>query len=111
MGGNDFGDDGIRIIAGALGKTRISTLSVWKSGITDTGAKELSTGLSLNQSIKEFRVYDNPITVEGTLLVLKSAVENGVCEKVVINDECKKHDEVQRMINTLESRQKVYYGH
>ena len=82
MGLNDIGDDGTSLIAGALGKSRISVLDLYHCGITVTGAKELATGLSVNQGIKNLYISDNPITVEGARLVLQSTANNGVCEEV-----------------------------
>ena len=107
MGMNNICDDGITVIAGALGKSRIRILNVYQCGITVTGAKELATGLSVNQSIKQLYIVDNPITVEGTCLILQSAVNNRVCEEVTIDGEYKEDSEVQKMINILETRQKV----
>jgi len=107
MGVNNIGDDGITVIAGALGKSRIRKLDVHQCSITVTGAKELATGLSLNSSITVLDVWDNLITVEGARLLLKSAVDNGVCEEVRIDREYKEDNEVQKMMNILETRQTV----
>ena len=107
MGFNNIGDDGITAIAGALGKSRIRELSVYECGITVTGAKALATGLSVNQSIKELDIGNNPITVEGARLILQSTVNNRVCEEVTIDDDYKEDNEVQKMMNILETRQKV----
>ena len=52
-------------------------------------------------------VWENSITVEGARLLLQSAVNNGVCEEVSINDEYKEDNEIQQMLNVLETRQKV----
>ena len=107
MGSNNIGDDGITIIAGALGKSRIRKLYVQECGITVTGAKELATGLSLNSSITVLGVQGNPITVEGARLILQSAIDNRVCEEVRIDDEYKGDNKVQKMRNILYTRQKV----
>ena len=107
MGENNIGDDGITVIAGALGKSRIRKLDVRKCGITVTGAKELATGLSLNSSITVLGVFDNPITVEGARLILQSAIDNGVCEEVSIDGEYDEDNEVQEMMIILYFRQKV----
>jgi len=104
---NDIGDDGTSLIAGALGKSRISDFDLDKCGITVTGAKELATGLLVNQSIKKLGINHNPITVEGARLVLQSAVNNGVCERVHVYDDYETDSEVQKMVNILETRQKV----
>ena len=107
MGLNNIGDDGISVIAGTLGKSRIRKLSIHYCGITDIGAKQLATGLSLNSSIAELYVWDNPITVEGAHLILQSAVNNKVCTVVWIDDKHKTDSEVRRMSDILETRQKV----
>ncbi|XP_065887232.1 leucine-rich repeat-containing protein 74B-like isoform X2 [Dysidea avara] len=107
MGENNIGDDGITVIAGALGKSRIRKLDVRKCGITVTGAKELATGLSLNSSITVLGVFDNPITVEGARLILQSAIDNGVCEEVSIDGEYDEDNEVQEMMIILYFRQKA----
>ena len=112
MGRNNFGDDGITAIAGALGKSRIKVLNIWKCDITIMGAEELSTVLSTNQTIKALNLYDNPITVEGARLMLLSAVNNKVCEKVTVNDECCSDDyssdkEVQKMMTILQTRREA----
>ena len=107
MGGNSIGDDGISVIAGALGKSKIRILYVRGCGITDIGAKQLATGLLFNSSIAELNVENNPITVEGAYLILQSAVNNQVCTLVGIDDKHKTDSEVRKMINILETRQKV----
>ena len=107
MGFNKINDYGTSLIAGTLCKSRISVLSLWNCGITVTGAKELATGLSVNQSIKILYIGGNPITVEGARLVLQSAVNNGVCEVVYVSNDHKTDSEVQKMSDILETRQKV----
>ena len=47
----------------------------------------------------------NPITVEGALLIVKSAVDNTVCQCVGIDDEYK-NDEIKKMMNILEDRRR-----
>ena len=106
MGWNNIGDDGITAIAGALSKSRIMILQVFHCGITVTGAKELAAGLA-HSSITELEVFGNPITVEGARLILQSAVDNGVCKKVVLDYEHREDKEVKKMTNILETRQKV----
>ena len=109
MGHNNIGDDGISVIAGALGKNRIRMLSVNYCGITDIGAKQLATGLSLNSSIIVLVVCNNPITVEGARLILQSAVNNKVCVQVIVDIEHELDSEVRRMSDILETRQR--YSH
>ncbi|XP_065901022.1 NACHT, LRR and PYD domains-containing protein 3-like isoform X2 [Dysidea avara] len=105
MGRNNFGDHGISIIAGALGKSRVRNLDLYECGITVAGAKELARGLSINSSITVLSVRSNIITVEGARLILKSAVDNGVCEEVGIDGVYKPDIVVQKLMNILETRQ------
>jgi len=104
IGWNNIGDDGITALAGALGNTKIRELNVANCGITIVGAKELATALSINQTIKTLNLYENPITVEGAHLILKSAINNGVCEEVAISTEYWRDNEVQQMMKTLQIR-------
>ena len=107
MGSNNVGDDGITIIAGALGKSRIRELYIQGCGITVTGAKALAAGLAINRSITVLYVWDNPITVEGARLILQSAVNNGICEQVIINDSYESDNEVQKMMTILQTRREA----
>ena len=47
----------------------------------------------------------NPITVEGARLLLQSAVDNGVCQQVYIDEDYQDDDEVKKMIIILKQRQ------
>ena len=82
---NNIGEDGINAIAGALSNSQISELDVSGCGITLTGARSLGSGLVVNQSVKRLLVHDNPITEEGARLIIKAAVDSGVCKKVVVD--------------------------
>ena len=86
MGCNKIGDDGITAIAGALCNCRINILGVEDCGITLTGARSLAEGLSSNHTIIILGLSGNRITVEGALLIVKSAVHSTVCD-VGIDDE------------------------
>ena len=105
MFSNNIGDDGISAIAGALGNCKINILDVQHCGITLTGAQSLAEALSSNHTIRELELWNNPITVEGALLIVKSAVDNTVCQRVVIDDEYE-NDEIKKMINILEDRRR-----
>ena len=83
MSNNNIGDDGISAIAGALGNCKINTLGVHGCGITLTGARSVAVALSSNHTIRVLWLWDNPITVEGALLIVKSAVDNTVCQDVL----------------------------
>ena len=103
MWNNNIGDDGISAIAGALGNCKINMLDVAWCGITLTGARLLATALSSNHTIREINLRDNPITVEGALLIVKSAVDNTVCQHVEIDDKYK-IDGIKKMMKILEER-------
>ena len=103
MWNNNIGDDGISAIAGALGNCKINKLDVHHCGITLTGAKSLAEALSSNHTIRELVLWDNSITVEGALLIVKSAVDNTVCQRVGIDDEYE-NDKIKKMMNILEDR-------
>ena len=102
---NNIGDDGISAIAGALGNCNINKLDVRKCGITLTGATSLAAALSSNHTIRELLLEDNPITVEGALLIVKSAVDNTVCQRVRIDDK-HKNDEIKKTMNILKDRRR-----
>ena len=104
---NNIGDDGISAIAGALGNCKINILDVQGCGITLTGARSVAAALSSNHTIRELWLWHNPITVEGSLLIVKSAVDNTVCQRVRIDDEYK-NDEIKKMMNILEDRRKQH---
>ena len=103
MGHNNIGDDGISAIGGALGNCKINTLDIGECGITFTGARSLAASLLSNHTIRLLVLGDNSITVEGALLIVKSAVDNTVCQRVDIDYEYK-NDEIEKMMNILEDR-------
>ena len=103
MFNNNIGDDGISAIAGALGNCKINILGVRECGITLTGAQSLAQALSSNHTIRVLWLWGNPITVEGALLIVKSAVDNTVCQHVSIDDEYA-NDEIKKKMNILEDR-------
>ena len=103
MSYNNIGDDGISAIAGVLGNCKINTLGVIECGITLTGARSLAAAVSSNHTITGLWLWDNPITVEGALLIVKSAVDNTVCQRVQIDGKYE-NDEIKKMINVLGDR-------
>ena len=108
MWNNNIGDDGISAIAGALGNCNINKLIVDQCGITLTGATSLAEALSSNHTIRALWLRGNPITIEGVLLIVKSAVDNTVCQHVGIDYEYCKNDEIKKMMNILEDRRKQH---
>ena len=85
---NPIGDKGISAIAKNLDNAMISKLNLYKCNITVNGAKSLAEGLMNNQTIKPLDVMSNDITVKGTILILKRAVANRVCEEVITDYRC-----------------------
>ena len=104
MWGNNITDDGITAIAGSLRSSSITKLDVTKCGITFTGVTSLAAALTINQIIRILWLWDNPITVDGARLIMKSAVDNGVCEYVCIDGEYENDDEVKEMETILNDR-------
>ena len=78
---NHIGNDGIAAIAGSLSHTCITLLDVKKCGISIGGVRSLA---AVFQNIRVIDIGSNPTTVNGAHLIMKSAVENGVCEYVWI---------------------------
>ena len=105
---NNIGDSGISAIIEALDNCKINLLYFQKCNITLNGATMLAAALSSNHTIiRELYLWRNPITVEGALLIVKSAVDNAVCQFVGIDDEYK-NDEVKKMLNILEDRRRQH---
>ena len=103
---NDITDDGIIAIAGSLKSSSITELDVRRCGITFTGVRLLAAALTTNQSITELWLMNNPITIDGVRLIMKSAVDNGVCEIVGIDNEYEDDDEVKEMEAILDDRRR-----
>ena len=108
MGGNEIGDDGITAIAGSLSNSNITLLDVGQCGIGLVGVKSLAAALSSNQNIRELGLYDNPISLDGAHLIMKTAVDNGVCEFVSISDEYEDDEEIKRMMTILDDRRRQH---
>ena len=106
MSVNDIKDEGITAIAGSLSSSSITVLDVMECGITFSGVRSLAAALSTNQNIWRLWLDDNPITVDGARLIMKSAVDNGVCEDVNIDDEYKDDDQVNEMMTILYDRRR-----
>ena len=103
---NDIKDEGITAIAGSLSNSSITELGVGRCGITFTGMRSLAAALSTNHSIRRLWLWGNPITVDGARLIMKAAVDNGVCEITVIDDEYKDDDQVKETMTILNDRRR-----
>ena len=101
MLGNQIGDDGITAIAGSLSNSSITLLHVEWCGISVVGVRSLAVA---SQNIKKLYLGVNPITVDGARLIMKSAVENGVCEYVGIDYKYMNDKEVKKMTIILDDR-------
>ena len=111
MSYNNIGDDGISAIAGALGNCKINRLDVKQCSITLTGARSLAAALSSNHTIRLLRLWNNPITVEGALLIVKSAVDNTVCQRMRIDYQYMNDEGVKKVMNVLEDRRILEVRH
>ena len=101
---NDIGNDGITAIAGSLSNSNITLLNVMQCGIGLVGVTTLAAALSSNQNIRVLWLYNNPISFDGARLIMKSAVNNGVCEYVSISREYEDDEEIKRMMTILDDR-------
>ena len=113
MGDNTIGDDGITAIAGSLSNSNITLLDVNECGFCLVGVTSLAAALSSNQNIRELDLYGNPISLDGARLIMKTAVDNGVCEYVSIGSmyvdveyEYDNDEEIKRMRTILDDRRK-----
>ena len=105
---NNIGDNGISAIIEALDNCKINVLDFQKCNITLNGATMLAAALSSSHTIiRELYLWYNAITVEGALLIVKSAVDNTVCQFVGIDDEYK-NDEVLKMMKILEDKRRQH---
>ena len=102
---NNVGDDGISAIAKELINCKINKLQIDECGITFTGAESIAAALSLNHFVTDLCLYGNPITIEGGLLIVKTAVHNSVCQRIEIDGKYK-NEEIEKMMKILENRRK-----
>ena len=105
MGYNKIGDDGITAIAGSLSNSNITLLNVMECGIGLVGVTSLAAALSSNKNIRKLWLHNNPISLDGAHLIMKSAVNNGVCENVSISSEYW-DEEIKRMMTILNDRRR-----
>ena len=101
-------DNGITAIAGSLSNSNITLLNVMGCGIGLVGVTSLAAALSSNQNIRELYLRDNDTTVNGARLIMKSAVDNGVCEHISISREYKNDKEIKRMKTILDDRRRQH---
>ena len=102
---NNVGDDGISAIAKVLINCKINKLQIDECGITFNGAESIAAALSLNHFVTDLCLYRNPITLEGGLQIVKTAVHNSVCQRIEIDGK-NKNEEIEKMMKVLENRRK-----
>ena len=95
---NDIGDDGIKAIAVSLNSSSITVLHVRNCGISFDGVSSLAKALSTNQKLKMLGLWENPITVHGARLIMKSTMNNTICQRILIDGEYEDDEEVKIMI-------------
>ena len=104
MGNNNIGDNGITAIARSLGNSKVMLLDITRCGISFIGVRLLAAALTSNQNIRTLRLWNNPVTVDGARLIMKSAVDSRVCEDVSIDYVYECDDKVKQMIAILNDR-------
>ena len=107
MSNNNIGDDGITVIAEAATNFEIWELRVTRCGITLIGAKSIATLLSVNNTIRELWLWQNPLTTKGAYLILQSAVNNTACQVDIWIDDQYRSDMVLTIMKILEDRRKM----
>ena len=105
---NRIGDDGITAIAGSLSNSNITLLDVRWCGIGLVGVTSLARALSSNKNIRELRLMGNEFTIDRARLIMKSAVDNGVCEHVSITIGYEDNKEIKRMMTILDNRRRKH---
>ena len=98
IGFNQIGDDGITAIAESLSNSSITLLDVRGCSIGFAGVRSFTGSLSFNQNISQLCLLNNPITVDGACLIIKSAIKIGILENITIDSEYWDDDEVKRML-------------
>ena len=106
MKGNEIRDKGITAIARSLSNSNITLLNVNFCDFGLVGVTSLATALSSNQNIRELWLTNNRITGDGARLIMKCAVDNGVCEYVSIKSKYKDDEEIKRMRTILDDRRR-----
>ena len=107
---NSICDEGITVIARTLDNARISELLITACKITVTGAEVLAESLKSNHTIKLLNMKSNRITVSGAIAILDAAVNNGVCQEVIIDSDYKSDDKVKELMTILEERKRQEVG-
>ncbi|XP_072893986.1 NACHT, LRR and PYD domains-containing protein 3-like [Hemitrygon akajei] len=78
---NKLGDSGVKLVSEALRNPKCKIQKLWLScvGLTDSGAKDLASALSTNQSLMELNLSHNELRDSGVNL-LSDALRNPECK-------------------------------
>ena len=98
IGFNQIGDDGITAIAGSLSNSSITLLDARGCSTGFAGVRSFTEALSFDH-IRQLCLLNNPITVDGARLIIKSAIKNEILENVTIDSEYWDDDEVKKMLD------------
>ena len=101
MGYNEIGDDGITAIAKSLSNSSITNLDVKGCSISYIGVKSLAAAF---QNICSLWLSENPISVDRARLIMKSAIDNGECKNIDVDDEYQEDNKVKEMMAILDDR-------
>ncbi|XP_072894297.1 NACHT, LRR and PYD domains-containing protein 3-like [Hemitrygon akajei] len=81
LGSNKLGDSGVKLVSAALRnpECKIQKLGLMEIGLTDSGAEDLVSALSTNQSLMELNLSGNKLADSGVKLVC-AALRNLECK-------------------------------
>ena len=77
LGGNEFTDDGIMAISGALATCAVRRLSIAGNNVQDDGARAIGRALADGFHPMQLDLSDNMITDEGAIELIELAVSHG----------------------------------
>ncbi|XP_072133139.1 uncharacterized protein [Mobula birostris] len=81
LGANKLGDSGVKLVSEALRnpECKIQKLGLYDVGLTDSGAEDLASALSINRSLMELNLNDNKLGDSGVKLVT-AALKKANCK-------------------------------
>ncbi|XP_059849627.1 NACHT, LRR and PYD domains-containing protein 3-like isoform X2 [Hypanus sabinus] len=89
LGHNELGDSGVKLVSAALKNPACKMQKLWleRVGLTDSGAEDLGSALSTNQTLTELDLSGNKLGDSGVKLV-SAALRNPECkiQKLVLID-------------------------
>ncbi|XP_072894038.1 ribonuclease inhibitor-like [Hemitrygon akajei] len=116
LGRNELGDSGMKPVSAALNnlECKIEKLRLSQVGVTDSGAKELTSALNTNRSLTELLLSENDLGDSGVKLV-SAALRNPECkirrlglERVVLTDSGA--EDLASALRTNPSLMELYLG-